>query len=156
MSSSKLAQLMVDFTESTILGVESGMYKTIKHLLKENNIKQIQYGFCVEYYNSAYRSLILNNDTYFVEKFTEMHQELSHSYICLLNIIFTISLRLIDSIDRNKLDDSTYDKYIKSVQKEIKKAEFFKVEYFEPLLSHTCSGTDIKTCNPDEPLFFIK
>ena len=156
MSTLKLAELILDFTVKTITGFESALYKTMCELVRTNQVKQIELKFCVRYFNLAYKSLITNEDPYFVSKFEEMHNELAHSYICLLNIIFTFTLSLIDLIDRTKLDDSTYSNYMSSIETQIKQFEIFTPEHLEKFLSHRCDGIDIKTCNPNEPMFYIK
>ena len=85
-----------------------------------------------------------------------MHNELAHSYICLLNIIFTFTSSLIDLIDRTKLDDSTYSNYMSSVENQIKQLEIFTPQHLEKFISHKCEGIDIKSCDPNEDMFYIK
>jgi hypothetical protein len=156
MSTLKLSNLILDFVKNTILGIESGMYKTMRLEIKDTLIKIIQINFLVEYFNKAYSALILNTDQYFVQKFKEMHEELNHSYICLLNITFNFTIQLVQQINRDNLNVNTYELFMKSLEDEIIQHNIFQPSMIEPFISHTCTGIDIKTCNPNEPLFFIK
>lgn len=152
----QLANLILDFTKNSIMGTESGLYKTLKQLVRSPIIKNVQMNFLVEYFNGAYRAIILNGDQYFVSKFSEMHNILDHSYICLLNITFAICIQLVEIINRDELDISSYDNYMESLAIQITNNEIFKPEVVAQFLSHTCQGIDIKTCDPNEPMFYAK
>jgi hypothetical protein len=43
-----------------------------------------------------------------------------------------------------------------SVEQQIKDQEIFTPANLEKFLSHKCEGIDIKTCDPNEPMFFTK
>jgi hypothetical protein len=75
--------------------------------------------------------LILNTDQHFVDqhfvqKFKEMHDELNHIYICLLNIIFNFTIQLVQQIYLNKLNVITYELFMKSIEDEINQKELFQ------------------------------
>lgn len=152
----KLAELMLDFAFNTIRGFESGLYRRMKDEVQNDFVKLMQINVCVKYFNNAYSSLILEDDPYIIEKFGEMHSELSHSYICLLNIVFALTTGLIQQLDRSKLNPLSYSDYMKSVEIQIKSCDIYTPSHLEQFLSHKCEGMDIKTCDPNEPMFFIK
>ena len=43
---------------------------------------------------------------------------------------------------------------MESLFKQIEDNIFFKIEAISPLVSHTCQGIDIKTCDPNKKLNF--
>jgi hypothetical protein len=158
----QLSKLMAEFIVNTIYGYESGLYRGIVlkseniELTKQDSFKTWFIEFNVNYFNRAYSSLIKHDDKYITDNFEKMHTIMNHSYICLLNILFKMTVNIISEFDRSDLDVTSYDNYMKSV---ISQLTFFKeiIEKNLPaMLSHTCKGIDIKTCNPDEPLFYIK
>jgi hypothetical protein len=158
----QLANLMSEFICSTICGFESGLYKSLItsgeniNKIKTNQMTVILVNFNMNYYNQAYSSLIKKNDQYIVEKFGQMHKIMNHSYICLLNIMFRLTTEMLTIYDRNLLNITSYENYMKSVQAILNKCNEFLIEELPKMISHTCSGIDISTCNPDEPLFYIK
>lgn len=153
-----LCELMIKFVTDTISGFESGIFKSFNgnsEIIKTSIIKNVELKVCVEYFNSAYKSLILEDDPYIVEKFSQMHREHSHSYICLLNIIFNIATRVIEHIERKNLNTNSYSDYMESISREIKNLPFMSPLQLEQFVTHKCTGIDIKTCNPNEPMFYI-
>ncbi len=154
--SDKIVQLsfkIKDFCYNTIIGFESGIYKTHKYLVKKLEIKSIALGFIASYHNGSYKSLILDNDPYIVEKYGEMHTISTHSYICLLNITMLICKTIIQKMIREFLDDSSYDNYMQMVKLQIKM--ILNTIELEKMLCHNCTGEDIKKCNPNEDMFNI-
>ena len=152
-----------NFAKNTISGQESGLYKSLYlHKIEIENVDNIrsdvvkillQYTI-MDYLNGCYKSLILKNDDYVLTSFEKMKKEKNHSDICLLNILFVIIRSAITDIDRHKFNDTSYDKFMYSMQREYE--IFLNAIDYEKLLNHECSGEKIENCNPEEPLFYIK
>jgi hypothetical protein len=149
------------FVSDIMIGAERGLYKNLYHILKENfkdnHIFAIAFAdFYITYFNSAYQALITDGDPYFVEQFGKLHQILSHSYICLLNIVFALTTTTHQSLDRDKFDLSNLDNFTLSIAKEIAD----KLESQRPMLlstvNHKCNGEDIKNYDPNEPMFIMR
>lgn len=151
------------FCINTILGQESGLYKCL-HIynvempgidnIRSDRVKIVLQHALVDYLNSCYKSLILKNDEYVIESFEKIKKTKNHSEICLLNIMFAVIRSAILEVDRHKFDDVSYDEFMYSVKKEYE--IFFNSIDFDKILDHECSGQKIESCNPDEPMFFIK
>jgi hypothetical protein len=158
----KLANLMTNFICDTIRGYESGLYKSFVMNNKNMNdilthkMTFILVNFNVKYFNNAYSSLIRNDDPYIMEKFGEMHDVINHSYICLLNILFKLTTDIITSYDRSIFNVFSYDEYMKSVDIVLETCKKVLLDELPKMISHNCNGIDITTCNPNEPLFYIK
>jgi hypothetical protein len=158
----KLANLMTNFICDTIRGYESGLYKSFVMNNKNMNdilthkMTFILVNFNVKYFNNAYSSLIRNDDPYIMEKFGEMHDVINHSYICLLNILFKLTTDIITSYDRSIFNVFSYDEYMKSVDIVLETFKKVLLDELTKMISHNCNGIDITTCNPNEPLFYIK
>jgi hypothetical protein len=103
----EFTKLVLDFSRDTVRGIEAGLFEQRPELIKHSNIKNIQKGFCVHYYNKAYKSLILDNDEYIKLKYDEMNKILNHSYVCLLNVTFYVTLGIIENINRNNLNTTS-------------------------------------------------
>ncbi len=156
----QLVKLIVEFSRNTILGQESGVYKSISNssiplplsALKTNNIAALYSKSITVYLNKCYRSLILDDDRYITDQFNKMSDLMNHSKICLLNIIAKCIQFLFAMIDRQKLDISSYDNYMSSLSSQmILNRESF--EMFVGAVNHGCQGKDIKTCDPDTDMF---
>lgn len=151
----------MDFCKNTIVGHESGLYKSIHQglmrLSPESLKDEAMIGpitlLTMNYMNSAYRSLILKNDKYIMTQFEEMQKLHNHSAICLLNIIFFLLINLHSSLARSQFNLSSYDDYMQCVDIGLEKALFKYHKELINKLSHTCTGIDITTCNPNEDLF---
>jgi hypothetical protein len=145
------------FLINTISGQESGLFK-MKHLLsvdiKDVKMKMLLQRTMMEYLNSAYRSLILKSDTYILNSFDAMKKEKSHSDICLLNMQMQLILNAIMAINRTNFNVSSYEEYMQSMVDSYEK--YFDTVDFDKLLNHECNGIDISTCDPNEPLFFVR
>lgn len=157
LDSEKLAKLafeIKDFCYNSILGFESGYYKTNKTEVKKNQTKIIASYFIVDYHNQSYKALILDSDKYIVEKYGSMHSIISHSYICLLNITLMVCKYIIDKMIREFLDDSSYPNYMQMVKLQL--TMLLDKIHLENMLSHKCTGEDIKKCDPELKIFSIK
>lgn len=141
-------------------GHESGFYKLyqikklpIGNLLGDEMIILIK-NVTLFYLNDAYKSLILKSDSYILDKFNAMCKINNHSEICLLNIIALTIINIHVNLDRSKFNITSYDTYMKSVGDQLD-VEFTSVlNTLENSISHTYTGIDISTCNPNEPMVF--
>jgi len=162
MSSEKLAEEMISFMYNTIGGHESAFYKVLltgKHFTKDtikdrDFMKNYIIMATINYLNSAYKSLILKNDSYISQCFQRM-SVLNHSMICLLNILNCNILVIHGELDRSKLDTSSYDKYMASVSSQLREKCNNMKEILTNSLNHDCSGIDISTCDPTVDLFIM-
>lgn len=148
----ELEDHIIEFAINTITGMESGFYKVFpdKTMLTTNDHQSIINGFIIDYLNRTYRSLILHDDPYITETFGKM-APFKHSFVCILNIIAYLIKYLIENTQRQLLNTSSYSHYMTSIRQQL---YILSTLYRSKLnLSHSCHGTDITTCNPDEPMF---
>jgi hypothetical protein len=161
-----LSSLILGFVFDTCLGQERGVYKAIHggafsglsvdDLKKEEPIGSILTGATADYMNGCYKSLITLDDKYIVSKFKEMTDECGHSEICLLNIIAQCIFLVYGTIIRDSLNTSSLEKYSESWEKQYRAISVGLSASMSGNLSHECKGIDIKSCNPDEPMFMTK
>jgi hypothetical protein len=157
----KLSKLIADFIVSTITGTESGFYKQFRQKkivdkLNDSTFMKVAIATAhVNYFNILYKSLILKNDEYVTKKFLSMHNIMNHSYICLLNIIFKVCVDVHQIIPRSEMIVNCYENYMLIVKAMLDNINPFIIDMLKEMLSHNCNGTDISTCNPDEPMFHI-
>lgn len=149
-----------NFIIDSMSGVESALYKSTKiqnhalEHLKQNETKSIIFMLTIKYLNICYRSLILKDDNYVIDKFNEMIKYKKHSFICLLNIYARVMQMIIEMIDRSHLEVDSYEKYMDSYNTQL--LMMIGTMEFEKLVSHDCKGIDITICDPDKPLFQLK
>lgn len=151
-----LKKLMEDFICRTIDGFESGIWKARKmadHIkkLKISELNMFILSFNIKYFNDAYKSLILKNDSYIMESFKKMTQLHDHSEICLLIIMFAHSMQIINNMDRSKIDSLNYQQYMEDIMKQTSKLSKINAD-----MAHECHGEDISKCDPNVDLFYIK
>jgi hypothetical protein len=159
----QLATLLTNFAVSTVLGTESGFYKSIAAgklpgvelaVLKVPTTAIIFREPTVEYLNHCYRSLILKNDSYVVEKFEAMTKLLKHSEICLLNIIAKLVTSIQKNIRREGLNISNYEAYLKSFEFQTDIICIYQqLLLMDKFFSHNCSGKPISEYDPTKPMF---
>ena len=70
-------------------------------LLQIKNIISLLNQSLVNYLNIYYKSLILEDNKYIIDYFTEMRNIHNHLEICLLNIILIIIQNIYNDFDRN-------------------------------------------------------
>ena len=150
----ELATFIKQYCSNTILGAESGFFKTLGPFAKEPQATFILTEYIGKYHNMAYKALILDTDKYFVEQYGKMNEISGHSYICLLNITLNICAILEQGVDRKKLDITSYDKYMESLTSQIEL--MLSKMNLAKFLSHKCTGVDIKSCNPNEDFIVLK
>jgi hypothetical protein len=110
----------------------------------------------INYLNSCYKSLIVKDDPYVLEKFREMTELVGHSEVCLINIIAQISMAVHMNLDRSNIDTTDITTLDYSVKTEVDRI-------FTPLrpivyksLSHECHGEKIEDCDLNKPLFQLQ
>jgi hypothetical protein len=153
-STSKLSSVILDFCKETIRSIETGVYKNAKPNVKKQGLNNIQCKNLVKYFNSAYKLLFTldTNSEYFVKKFNEMTSIKPHNYICLLNITFFITSTIAQGITRSELDDTTYEVFMESIEKQITKiSENLDIE---KLILHSCDNN--KQLDPNIELFYVE
>jgi hypothetical protein len=155
-----LAKLLCDFCFETITGHESGFYKLnqikklpVANIVGDEMIILIK-NVTLFYLNDAYKSLILKSDPYILAKFDAMCKINNHSEICLLNIIALTIINIHADLDRSQFDITSYDTYMKSVRDQLAFRFESVLNVLTNSISHTCTGIDISTCDPNEPMFF--
>lgn len=158
-----LAKLICDFCFDTIIGHNSGVYKSFMmkkeldiNYLRSPLILTLLSSATMNYLNNAYSSLIRKDDPYIINKFNEMCVIKNHSKICLLNIIFAIILQIESDIDRAKLDIDSYEKFMESLRKQTTNMYTATWEKLSNIVSHECHGEDIEKCDPNKPMFYSK
>lgn len=157
-----LVNLIVEQVYDIITGHESAFYKSILQggelitFDKLRNSKEviplIAFG-ASNYCNKLYKSLIIEDDPRTVNHFNEMTSILDHSCVCLLHLLFTVIMYVHTETPRSDLVIDSYDEYMRSVTDQIKiQLERFRNSIHNSI-SHKCEGADIKTCDPNIPLF---
>jgi hypothetical protein len=110
-------------------------------------------GATASYYNYAYKSLIKRDDLYICTAFDRMHSAKQHSYVCLLNILYMMTMNINAAIDRSHLDLTDLSAYQRSIEAALQPL----LDNVRPTLidkvNHDCRGIDIATCDPNEDLF---
>ena len=164
----KLVHLIDIFTANTLTGQLSGLWKQLfkKNIPNEKIATEIKTDYInflkmslVHYMNLCCRSLILQNDQYVINAFSEMREVMHHGYRCLLNIVFARIIFLISELPSfiNVIQfDKTQWRLINSI--EIMKDVLNKSN--QPLIqsiSHTCSSyeEDITKWDPKKDMFHI-
>ena len=162
MAATALAKLLREFCFNTVTGHESGIYKGIYQglipmpigTLREEKILIIIKDLTINYLNGAYVSLIKKDDPYILNKFDAMCKINGHSAICLLNIIMVFIMGTHSKLDRSTLDIRSYDSYMCCIKSQLDAMREPTLEILVRSISHTCTGTDISTCDPSEPMFY--
>jgi hypothetical protein len=147
----QLAQLMLDFISETILGHERGLYRAGIPVSRN-----VILGAAMNYLNGCYKSLILKDDEYVVQKFKEMTDLVGHSEVCLINIIMQILQLTHMSLDRTKIDTTSVDTLETTVKAEVGRIITPFKEKLAEGLAHVCHGEKIEDCDPNEPLFYAR
>ncbi len=163
MSTLPIAQLICRFIRATTIGHERAIFQVmskqsvpITTLQQPEIVGQLFVSATVQYFNSAYRSLILKNNAYIEGAFGAMHQFCGHSYICLLNIVFATCLSTHQSIDRSKLDVSSLENYQKSFELLLDPILADLQKNLAESLNHNCAGMDIDKCDPNKVMFSMQ
>jgi ABC-type siderophore export system fused ATPase/permease subunit len=166
-----LTHQMIKFIKNTIMGHESGMYKSIAiakesstdkdkinlSLLQGKKILELFANVSENYFNKCYKSLVLRDDEYIVKIFDDMKAQFGHSQLCLLIIIANSCMKIHFEMDREKLDVSSYDNYMKSVKAQLDTlmgVDFITMSTAS--FGHNCSGEDITKCDPTIKNFTFK
>ena len=136
---------------NTLFGIESAMFKR-KDVLGGVEDFRLTVRFAISYLNDCYKSLILGDDPYVTNQFVLLTAS-NHSPVCILHICMFIISKAILSIERSMLNVSDYNAYMTSVAA-LYRPYLDSVNYDE-FFEHICRGPDIRSCNPNVPLFRI-
>lgn len=157
----KLSIVMKTVILHAIIGHETAMYSHCNavacHFLK-GLTNQWAFGLMlsklsVEFFNTVGKEIILGEGKLgvFTQLFDKMHAESGHSYNCLLHFAFHSCFNIHGNLDREKFDISSAKNYEQSIVAQLEPVLdiFDAAKHF----SHVCTGIDIKTCDPNKPLF---
>lgn len=160
-----------EFLDNVIIGTERAVYRSLV-ISSPSQLTSLKTPYAIGiisnaimfYFNEGYRALIYStngsrkrkedDDPYYYNILSKITEHKSHSYICLLNILFTLSINLENSLDRSKLDISSLDNYGKSVESQYEIIISTIKNGISGLFNHECNGIDISTCDPKEDLFY--
>ena len=130
------------------------VYETYEDgILKSKNALIIYKGPMIHYLNKIYRSLILEDDEFIVNKFNEMVSIMNHSKICLLKMVSYIISEMLNQIERHDLDISAYNNFMINLNEKYNNlGQEIKLKLVNNI-GHQCEGEDIKKCDPNIPMF---
>jgi hypothetical protein len=151
--SRQTAILFRAFLKSTIIGHESGLYKTNA---EHDVIPFILADLTAEYFNMCYDGLANKTDPYVVQKMNEMQAPYNHSPICLMNLLFRSCLQIHMSLDRSHfVYGQGYEAFMKSVENEFAKL-CPSIENITALLDHECKGDkEVKPIPAGKKMFSV-
>jgi hypothetical protein len=153
-----LAKKVKEFVKDTVRGHESGFYKSrlmIPFKLNTESIAGIIPGVTINYFNIVYDALVVGKDTYINEKFGAMQADMKHSPVCLINMIFMLTVQYHTKLDRTTFDLSSYEKYMESVIAEFEK-KFPSVAELAPTFGHECDGSEkAPALDPGQKMFYL-
>jgi len=157
-----LADMMSEFVSSTIVGHERGIYRYFKHcnmplekLHRSDCFARLLAGATINYFNLAYKSLIRRDDLYVCTAFDRMHRVAQHSYVCLLNVLLTVTINLHSSIDRSALDVTNLEAYQASIESALQPTLDAVRQCIADHFAHDCHGEDIAHCDPNVDMFTL-
>lgn len=109
----ELVKLIDKFIYDTLFGALRGLWKGF-YIMQGSKIEDMPNGVNIvqgyitqwlpTYFNQGVYNMVTGGeDTYFMEKFTEMKKTLNHGYRCLLNIVFLSTFGVFTKIDLKQL-----------------------------------------------------
>ena len=143
----ELYELVLDFVKQTVINIESSTYNILSHINSEKIIKNFQQNLCKCYYNDIYKALITNsNGNGNNENNENIENKLSVimnmfpntrncNYLCLLNILYNLTINVILNANRTNYNTSSHNQYIESVQIQITQSELFEYEHVKKTIS---------------------
>ena len=162
----ELARLLCEFLVKTILKQEGLNYRNLSALLKEHAqlpdsaiiFKKMAF-VTIDYFNAVYKALILRDgdgDTEALACFDRMHNTANHSHICLLNIAVAMCMHMRSIIDYSVANYDSEKEYLLSIALQLMQLIKAAHDNLRDHFMHNCCGTDIRTCDPNQPMFAIK
>jgi hypothetical protein len=145
---SNLINYVCEYISATILGFESGTYKMIFQNQKDklSSLRDKYHTFITIfrdlheiYYTKTFNSIIKRDDDYVTKIFDQFRSVTSHSYQCLLNILANLTVSIHFNVDRKKLDVTTYESYMTTLQNEINDT-IDTLDLKQLFVDHQCSG----------------
>lgn len=154
----QLTTCIINYTVEVITGFESGLYK----MLYQNNKDSLNL-LCNKhqpfitifrdlhesYYTSTYNSIVSRDDDYVTKTFDNFKKLSGHSNQCMLNILANLVVSIHFNLDRNKLDCTSYDLYMKSVNGEIHNT--ISLIDISKFFDHECTGPADNELQPLAP-----
>lgn len=148
MTSKQLEDAVHDYVLEVINGFESGLYKMVRQtqplrleLLASPHhpFITIARDFYETYFTKTFNSIIKGDDLYVTKKFDEFQNlTAGHSKQCMLNILSNMIISIHFNIFREKLDYTSYERYMESLRNEIVKT--WDVIDVVKLFNHSCQG----------------
>ncbi len=134
----------------TITGFESGLYKTIEKMEKNEKLaylsdkhqpfitifRDLHEDHFTRTFKLIFDTVIDTSENPIVKFFSDLSIISNHSKICLLNIIANLTVSVHFNIDRKKLNIKNYTAYIKSLVEEIKRT--IPITELSKLFDHIC------------------
>lgn len=74
--------------------------------------------------------------------------------ICLLNIVMSVTVSAHETIDRSTLDTQSLETLTESAEAQMERISETWIPALVRMLSHKCTGIDIRKCDPNEPIFY--
>jgi hypothetical protein len=160
--SNEFVSFMVDYAKEIIIGQENGLYHIADmgkqmHILKDKfQMGPIVLSTTTSYFNDVYKSLIKKDDEDFLEKFAKIKKlDSTHSDICILNIMFHVTLASHLEVNREKIDMSSYEKFMYSIAEQLYYIFRNKYGFMKSKFDHVCTEIGIEACDPDDDLFKV-
>lgn len=148
--------MAADYVTRTILGTLRGTWKGLKMKNKLQDLPvAVNLGLC-NYFNLVYKALIRKDDEVVLQDFAQIHAASAkpHSEICLLVVFQKYAAMQLLKIQWGLL--TTCDNVDFASMCFLNQWERLHTkEVFDSLLSHDCTGDNIKNCDPEKPLFII-
>ena len=151
----KLAIMIIKYIKTQITKTEEGLYDGVLeqqlpvYFLKDRGVTKLISELHEEGFNEQAEYYAEKIEPYYTG-WMEMLEILDHSIICLMSMVAQITVTIHVNINREELDTSSKDVYLKSVKKYLESAidGMFLLEMIK-MLSHECNG-DKDIGEPDE------
>lgn len=154
-----MEEMLQQFTANTVRGALRGIVRIVPEdvLADRARVRGLALGFLRDYYNDAYRNLVLHakglavEDDYYVNRFRPIHKVDGHSYICLLNISLTYSINFLDNI----LPIIELTSGVLTFESTFELGALL-AHFPIPFSGHTCRGADLRSCDENEKIFHTR
>ena len=161
-SESDIIDLLVEFSQTVINDHMKMVYETYFQLINNKFFSIAIYKPLVllitNYYNLIFQSLILKNDSELLKRFDNLILSCEHKELCLLNILFKLTLLFLHNIMENhhKFKKQTLADYMDDINNCILNIIDDKKEILKENLSHECKSLSLDKCDKSKLPFTIK
>lgn len=147
---------LIEFIKTTIIGFESGLYSHLGENMKNDYMGLVLLQFCAEHYNSVYKSLIIKDDKFIVEKFEQLENLSGHNCLCMIDILYRLTQKSITKLSRFNYNTTSYELLMESVKNQLDNIEWFENNELENLTSHSCTPILIENLDPNTKIFLMQ